>query len=202
MLSLRLKLENTERGLSDQRAMASELADRYGDTQRELARVKSAVQVIIFAPCYILRLLLLFFDVLPLLLHATDKMHFRTRNNSLLHDSQDHILTVESQGRDLEKKDVRLSQLAAEKAALERTVEAAQNAHTLFERQITELKEERTVIQEQLQSGSDSARVLDEYKKRAQMALKKVKIYQSLSFRLLFVLCICSVCKISCSRRR
>lgn len=45
MLSLRLKLENTERGLGDQRAMAAELADRYGDTQRELARVKAAVQV-------------------------------------------------------------------------------------------------------------------------------------------------------------
>jgi hypothetical protein len=46
VLSLRLKLENTERGLGDQRAMAAELADRYGDTQRELARVKAAVQVI------------------------------------------------------------------------------------------------------------------------------------------------------------
>lgn len=44
-MSLRLKLENTERGLGDQRAMASELAERYGDTQRELARVKAAVQV-------------------------------------------------------------------------------------------------------------------------------------------------------------
>jgi hypothetical protein len=45
VLSLRLKLENTERGLGDQRAMAAELADRYGDTQRELGRVKAAVQV-------------------------------------------------------------------------------------------------------------------------------------------------------------
>jgi hypothetical protein len=44
VLSLRLKLENTERGLGDQRAMAAELADRYGDTQRELGRVKAAIQ--------------------------------------------------------------------------------------------------------------------------------------------------------------
>ena len=40
-----MKLENTERGLGDQRAMALELAERYGDTQRELGRAKAAAQV-------------------------------------------------------------------------------------------------------------------------------------------------------------
>ena len=44
-MSLRLKLENTERGSADQRAMASELAERYGEAQRELARGKAAMQV-------------------------------------------------------------------------------------------------------------------------------------------------------------
>ena len=48
------------------------------------------------------------------------------------------------------------------------------NNQTL-ENVILELKEEKIMIQEQLKSGDDSARVLDEYKKRAQMALKKVK---------------------------
>lgn len=40
-----MKLENTERALGDQRAMAGELAERYGETQRELSRSKSAIQV-------------------------------------------------------------------------------------------------------------------------------------------------------------
>ena len=44
LMSLRLKLENAERGTGDQRAMAAELADRYGETQRELSRAKTAVQ--------------------------------------------------------------------------------------------------------------------------------------------------------------
>lgn len=47
MLSVRMKLENTERALGDQRAMAGELAERYGEAQRELSRAKSAIQVCI-----------------------------------------------------------------------------------------------------------------------------------------------------------
>jgi hypothetical protein len=64
VLSLRLKLENTERGLGDQRAMAAELADRYGDTQRELGRVKAAVQVTSLFLLH-LQLFFLFLHVLP-----------------------------------------------------------------------------------------------------------------------------------------
>jgi hypothetical protein len=66
VLSLRLKLENTERGLGDQRAMAAELADRYGDTQRELGRVKAAVQVTSLFLLH-LQLFFLFLHVLPYL---------------------------------------------------------------------------------------------------------------------------------------
>jgi hypothetical protein len=40
-----MKLENTERALGDQRAMAGELAERYGEAQRELSRAKAAIQV-------------------------------------------------------------------------------------------------------------------------------------------------------------
>ena len=45
----------------------------------------------------------------------------------------------------------------------------------------------KNVIQEQLKSGDDSARVLDEYKKRAQLALKKVTEFV-ISFFIDFVL--------------
>lgn len=86
------------------------------------------------------------------------------------------MLTVDSQVKELQRKDTMLSQLATEKAVMEGAVEAARNAQTALERQITELKEEKTVIQDQLRSGGDSAKVLDEYKKRAQTALKKVSI--------------------------
>jgi hypothetical protein len=71
---------------------------------------------------------------------------------------------------------------------MEGAVVAAQNAQTSLERLISELKEEKEVIQEQLRSGGDSARVLDEYKKRAQMALKKVSVcfFYSLGLLVLF----------------
>jgi hypothetical protein len=41
-----MKLENTERGSADQRKLAGELAERYGETQRELARAKASIQVL------------------------------------------------------------------------------------------------------------------------------------------------------------
>ena len=44
-MSLRLKLENSERSSADQRAIASELAERYGEIQRELGRSKARTQV-------------------------------------------------------------------------------------------------------------------------------------------------------------
>ena len=67
------------------------------------------------------------------------------------------------------------------------------NCHR-FENIILELKEEKNIIQEQLKSGDDSARVLEEYKKRAQLALKKVIfrekcfLYEILLSRILTVL--------------
>lgn len=56
-----MKLENTERALGDQRAMAGELAERYGETQRELSRSKSAIQV---DTSYIVLCLILFYVIL------------------------------------------------------------------------------------------------------------------------------------------
>ena len=56
-----MKLENTERALGDQRAMAGELAERYGETQRELSRSKSAIQV---DTSYIVLCLILFYIIL------------------------------------------------------------------------------------------------------------------------------------------
>jgi hypothetical protein len=46
LLSLRLKLENVERGAAEQRSMSTELAERYGKAQRELARAKASLEVL------------------------------------------------------------------------------------------------------------------------------------------------------------
>jgi hypothetical protein len=45
VLSLRLKLENVERTVGEQRGMSAELAERYGKAQRELTRAKATLQV-------------------------------------------------------------------------------------------------------------------------------------------------------------
>lgn len=118
--------------------------------------------------------------------------------SNLLYTPQEHVLTVDSQVKELQRKDIMLSQLATEKAVMEGAVEAAKNTQTALERQITELKEEKTVIQDQLRSGGDSARVLDEYKKRAQMALKKVSVCLFHSYSCTCCqLCLFAFCKAS-----
>lgn len=95
------------------------------------------------------------------------------------------MLTIENQSEDLEKRNTAASQLTAEKTELLNKVESLQASLRGLEAQVFDLKEDKARIEEQLKSGDDSARVLDEYKKRAQMALKKV---QTLSLFLPFCL--------------
>ena len=57
-----------------------------------------------------------------------------------------------------------------------------------LEKEILDLRGEKAVMQEQLRSDGDSAKVLDEYKKRAQLALKKVKTLKSQECSLLFAI--------------
>ena len=85
------------------------------------------------------------------------------------------MLTIENQSDDIEKKNIAASQLNAEKIQLVNKVESLQASLRTLEAQVFDLKEDKARIEELLKSGDDSARVLDEYKKRAQMALKKVR---------------------------
>ena len=83
-------------------------------------------------------------------------------------------MTIDIQQKDLRKKDEILNRQIIETTdAIEKLNLMTTNCHR-FENIILELKEEKNIIQEQLRSGDDSARVLEEYKKRAQLALKKV----------------------------
>ena len=58
---------------------------------------------------------------------------------------------------------------------MESKAEAMGGTLRALESEILALRGERTAMQEQLRSDGDSAKVLDEYKKRAQLALKKVR---------------------------
>ena len=97
------------------------------------------------------------------------------------------MLTIENQLEDLEKKNVVISQLTSEKSLLAVRVETLQKNLRDIEVHVSDLKEDKARIEEQLRSGDDSARVLDEYKKRAQMALKKV-LNSTLSSTLQFLI--------------
>lgn len=88
---------------------------------------------------------------------------------------QEHVLTITSQQQDLDSKSHAISQSLKDRAAIESKAEAMGGTLRALETEILNLRGERTAMQEQLRSDGDSAKVLDEYKKRAQLALKKVR---------------------------
>lgn len=129
VLSLRMKLENTERGSADQRRLSAELSERYGETQRELSRTKTTIQ--------------------------------------------EHLLTIENLHQDLKVQQELVILLGKEKEESKIRIKASSLTQELLETRIRELEEEKDIVENQLKSDDDAARVLEEYKKRAQMALKK-----------------------------
>jgi hypothetical protein len=129
VLSLRMKLENTERGSADQRRLSAELSERYGETQRELSRTKSTIQ--------------------------------------------EHLLTTENLHQDLKVQQELVILLGKEKEEGKIKIKSSSLTQETLESRIRELEEEKDILENQLKSDDDAARVLEEYKKRAQMALKK-----------------------------
>ena len=136
-MSLRLKLENAERGTGDQRAMASELAERYGDVQRELSRTKTSIQ--------------------------------------------GHLLTIESLQTDKKETDETFADVTEKYTNALEQIRIATEARKDHERRVRELLEERERIEDKLRSDEDSAKVLEEYKKRAQLALKNANSASALA---------------------
>lgn len=84
-------------------------------------------------------------------------------------------MTITSQQQDLDLKSHTITQLLKDKSTIESKLEVMSLSLQALEKEILNLRGEKAVMQEQLRSDGDSAKVLDEYKKRAQLALKKVK---------------------------
>ena len=129
LAALRLKLDHAERDTGDQRTMAADIADRYGDTQRELSRAKTTIE--------------------------------------------EHLLTIDSLQRDQRSMEEQISIVTNEKSLALEKLRVAEEARMAFERRITELLEEHEKVEDKLRQDEDTAKVLEEYKKRAQSALKK-----------------------------
>ena len=83
-------------------------------------------------------------------------------------------MTIRSQQQDLDTKSQITAQTLKDKATIESKLESMTVSLKALESEILDLRGEKAAMQEQLRSDGDSAKVLDEYKKRAQLALKKV----------------------------
>lgn len=152
ILSCRLKLENTDRSSSDLRLKATELAERFGEAQREITKLRELVE-----------------------------------------DKQVQLDALGAEKARLESEtQVSLSQMAERSSQLadaEARCQSLQSSHAdelrlLAEGKAKELREgtelaarlqaELAEAHSRLRVGEDSADNLDNYKKRAQLALKKV----------------------------
>jgi len=151
-LGLRLKMENAERSGSDTRLKVSELAERYGEAQREITRLRSVVE--------------------ERLAEATILTELRDQGAAAL-------VTCEAQREDLAQRLHQLEEQAAtqvdshERSLRELKAElSAQKG--MAEEQLAQLRAEVEAAHGRLRLEEDSAGNLDNYKKRAQLALKKV----------------------------
>ncbi len=152
MISLRLKLENLERSSSDHRLRTGELAERYGEAQREITRSHESLKE-----------------------QTTQIEQFKIEVDGL--NTNIATLTEEKESALRELKEVQSTaarsdrQLQLDISALNEQIaqlEATHRAH------IAEFQLELSSMQSRAKMDSESADVLDGYKKRAQVAMKKV----------------------------
>lgn len=152
---MRLKIENSERSGSDLRLKVGELAERYGETQRELTRLREAAE--------------------ERQLDATALMEERDGLAEALvvcEGARDELLsrlksTEEQLPVQLAAHDTRIAELQSQ---LSRRGEE-------FSEQLAQLRAEVDAAHSRLRVEEDSAGNLDNYKKRAQIALKKVRLH-------------------------
>ena len=97
-------------------------------------------------------------------------------------------MTITSQQQDLDLKSHTITQLLKDKSTIESKLEIMSLSLQALEKEILDLRGEKALMQEQLRSDGDAAKVLDEYKKRAQLALKKVKTLNYKECSLLFAI--------------
>jgi phage host-nuclease inhibitor protein Gam len=150
-----LKLENTERTSSDLRLKANELAERYGESQRELTRLHEEV------------------------IKMEDNVNIN--NEQLLKSNEiNQILNIDN--KELTSKINNITEnYTHEIKDLNEQIMKLNNKYLNYEKDnnnhIHELQNEVNSLNNRLKIESESAGNLDNYKKRAQLALQKVSLY-------------------------
>lgn len=162
-------MENAERSGSDTRLKVSELAERYGEAQREITRLRSVVE--------------------ERLAEAVILTEQRDQGTAAL-------AYCEAQRDDLAQRLHLLEEQAATQAdSHERSLRELKAELTaqkgVAEEQLAQLRAEVEAAQGRLRVEEDSAGNLDNYKKRAQLALKKVHSWFLFSFCPFFLLSSC-----------
>lgn len=151
LLSLRLKLENSERVVGDQRAMATELADRFSDTQRELSRAKVSLEE-----------------------NALLVSELQRELQQAISATSGLASEATATQQKLEEEEKKVAKLTEKSAVLvaewEAKLSAATKSHAL---KTAELQLENESLLLRLKSEDETATALEEYKKRAQVALRK-----------------------------
>ena len=113
------------------------------------------------------------FNVLQFIVHLTNNLLILCYVYWI---EQEHVLTITSQQQELDSKSHAITQSLKDKGSVESKAETMGGTLRALETEILNLRGERNAMQERLRSDGDSAKVLDEYKKRAQLALKKVGV--------------------------
>ena len=152
MLAFRLKTENSDRSSSDLRLKATELGERYGEAQRELSRLREVVSEQQ--------------QQLDLMQAALDSADITAQNFAVEKEALTlRIDSLQVHCTDLEHKhQQQLGQVEASKEVAMRECNE----------QVAQLQAELASVSSRLLTENDSAGNLDNYKKRAQLALKKV----------------------------
>ena len=167
---MRLKLEAVEKSLNDQRHLNSELTDRFGETQRELARVRGVLQ-----------------DHTALNENLErDQTTYNKNLESLKSKLKDTDAELNKKNANIllieKSKSESIAQLNEQISLLEASLKCSENAYkteleSILIQEKSKLQKANETIEEltfKLDSQSKSADALEDYKKRAQIALKKV----------------------------
>jgi chromosome segregation ATPase len=153
IVALKLRNENIDRSGGDLRLKAAELAERHSEAQREVVRLREAAEA---AALQVAAL--------------TEERDQLVAQVQLLSEQNTALSAEQASGADRyaaiqTEYEGRLRALAEQHAADIRT----------REEQATQLQADLALATNRLKQEADSAGNLDQYKKKAQLALKKVK---------------------------
>lgn len=149
---MKLKNENVDRSSSDLRLKANELAERYSESQREVARLREAAEAAAL--------------LTATLVEERDRALEQIRNDAAEHEQ------VVAQRTDLQQQ---LAAIQTEHCSqLQRFQEERQREAQADKDLIAQLQAELTLAANRMKQDADSAGNLEQYKKKAQLALKKV----------------------------